>query len=510
MDKIRIKNLRSINDSGYIELKSINIAVGCNSSGKSTFLRTFPLLRQSTEKKTRGPILWSGNTIDFDSFETAVNSTDDNGKEKNIEFLFVLNINNSDRFNVSQDKEQIKIECNVCISKNKVGRGCHTSKYSVNLYGHEIEFIFDEDGTIISCKSEKLTWELKKNDLKYQVTNTDSLLPIFHVDRYLFLNKEQDEKNITSIVFKQLLTIFKGISGSKSDDKTHRLVRNFLSKYRSAEERMHLLKLTRSTSKWKNHFRNEHVPDFDFISGLADLHFVMERSYYVNQEITRVLNGVRYFAPLRTTAQRYYRYQDLSVDEIDSKGDNLGMFLSNINRNKKKQLDEWTKEHFGFVINHDYSGGHVSIFIQNSTTGLQNNIADVGFGYSQVLPIIVQLWSISSGYENSLSRAKRDSYIYVIEQPELHLHPKMQAMIASVFGASISLAKKNDINLKFIIETHSTSIISKLGELTCSGEIEKDSISILLFEEGNGERIRFSKFDDQGFLTDWPIGFLEY
>ena len=70
----RIQNLRSIKDSGEIKLKPIMILLGANSSGKSTFLRSFPLFTQSVDKKLRGPIAWFDNSfVDFGDFKTAKN-----------------------------------------------------------------------------------------------------------------------------------------------------------------------------------------------------------------------------------------------------------------------------------------------------------------------------------------------------------------------------------------------------------------------------------------------------
>ena len=54
IDKLRIMNLRSIADSHDIELKPIKILLGANSSGKSSFLRSFPLFAQSVDKKGSG------------------------------------------------------------------------------------------------------------------------------------------------------------------------------------------------------------------------------------------------------------------------------------------------------------------------------------------------------------------------------------------------------------------------------------------------------------------------
>ncbi|HYE32775.1 MAG TPA: AAA family ATPase, partial [Methylomirabilota bacterium] len=75
LEKIRIRNLRSLADTGFIDLKPLTLLVGVNSSGKSTFLRTFPLLRQSVETVTKGPILWYGRYVDFGGFDTAVMRT---------------------------------------------------------------------------------------------------------------------------------------------------------------------------------------------------------------------------------------------------------------------------------------------------------------------------------------------------------------------------------------------------------------------------------------------------
>ena len=69
---IRIQNLRSLVDTGFIAIKPLTILLGANSSGKSTFLRSFPLFKQSVEKELREPISWFDDSlVDFGDFETA-------------------------------------------------------------------------------------------------------------------------------------------------------------------------------------------------------------------------------------------------------------------------------------------------------------------------------------------------------------------------------------------------------------------------------------------------------
>ena len=67
-----VENLRSISTMKPVELRPITILVGRNSAGKSTFLRSLPLLRQSLTVRTSGPVLWYGDFVDFGDFKQSV------------------------------------------------------------------------------------------------------------------------------------------------------------------------------------------------------------------------------------------------------------------------------------------------------------------------------------------------------------------------------------------------------------------------------------------------------
>ena len=95
--EIQMKNFRSLKDTGMQTLSPITILVGENSSGKSTFLRAFPLLKQSISKRTSGPILWAGDVddyVDFGSFEETVT----NDGSDSITFAFSFSIDERDAF----------------------------------------------------------------------------------------------------------------------------------------------------------------------------------------------------------------------------------------------------------------------------------------------------------------------------------------------------------------------------------------------------------------------------
>ncbi|MDM6886584.1 AAA family ATPase, partial [Enterobacter asburiae] len=83
------KILEAYVDKTFINLRPITVFVGKNSSGKSSLLRTFPLLRQSVEENTTGPILWYGRFVDFGDFTDVLSR---NSENKEITFSFSLSV----------------------------------------------------------------------------------------------------------------------------------------------------------------------------------------------------------------------------------------------------------------------------------------------------------------------------------------------------------------------------------------------------------------------------------
>jgi predicted ATPase len=123
------------------------------------------------------------------------------------------------------------------------------------------------------------------------------------------------------------------------------------------------------------------------------------------------------------------------------------------------------------------------------------NIQDVGFGVSQVLPIIVA--GLMAGNESLL----------ILEQPEIHLHPRLQAGIADFL---IDLAQ---LGRRVLIETHSDHLINRLRRRAAedsSGKIS-DYLQIAFVQrdyvtlESSVEALRV---DDSGTVMNWPPSFL--
>ena len=119
-------------------------------------------------------------------------------------------------------------------------------------------------------------------------------------------------------------------------------------------------------------------------------------------------------------------------------------------------------------------------------------ISDVGFGISQLLPFIVQ----------SLVSQKK---IITIEQPEVHVHPKLQADIGDLLAEAIKKPKSN----QFIIETHSEHLVLRLQKLVRTGKLKPKDISIIYVTRGkDGSDALQLRVDEEGdFIDEWPEGF---
>ena len=99
-----------------------------------------------------------------------------------------------------------------------------------------------------------------------------------------------------------------------------------------------------------------------------------------------------------------------------------------------------------------------------------------------------------------------------IEQPELHLHPAVQARLAKAFIACITLARKNKCDIQLLLETHSETIVNYFGRAIARGLLKPDDVSVILFEKGVDQsvtKVRNSGYDEDGYLVNWPYGFFE-
>lgn len=287
-----------------------------------------------------------------------------------------------------------------------------------------------------------------------------------------------------------------------------------------------LKEILASKKTTKEYFREENLCNYlmgkchddvfitDFYNRLHLFRFEHVYRKVVNDLIVN-FSSVSYSKPLRANADRYYRSRYLSSNEVNSDGSNLVDFYNCLEREKKKELNDWMRENFGFFYTIESSQGHKSIIIYeenkkniNDKEKIKRNITDMGFGFSQILPIVTQLWTLQNA--NNKFPYTHINYIYAIEQPELHLHPAMQCKLINALSKIPKLASEKGIKVTFIIETHSETIVNQLGRLIERNDLSHKDVSVLIFSKEKSSsftKIQQSKFNDKGELTQWPIGF---
>jgi len=130
--------------------------------------------------------------------------------------------------------------------------------------------------------------------------------------------------------------------------------------------------------------------------------------------------------------------------------------------------------------------------VQTSPGGVEAFLTDVGFGVSQVLPVVTLLQYVPEGST------------VILEQPEIHLHPLAQANLADVI---INAALHRRVQV--ILESHSEHLLLRLQRRIAEQKISSDEIKLYFCTLLRGEsRLKPLKLDLFGQITNWPENFL--
>ena len=145
----------------------------------------------------------------------------------------------------------------------------------------------------------------------------------------------------------------------------------------------------------------------------------------------------------------------------------------------------------------EFTGALSAMVLEDSRTGTIVTPVDVGFGISQILPVIVE------GVAGSSS-------IVCVDQPEVHLHPKLQAEIADLM---VECSDK-----QWVVESHSELLVRRILRRIAEGKIEPSDVSVLYVDPpkspyaGQGSTIEGLNIEEGGKFsssTPWPQGFFE-
>lgn len=210
-------------------------------------------------------------------------------------------------------------------------------------------------------------------------------------------------------------------------------------------------------------------------------------------------------SPVRSRPKRTY---DPTREFDDPEGSDVPMYLMRIEATDKQnwealktQLVEFGRKS-GLFENIDVKNFGRSLGapfqLQVKVRGPKANIADVGYGVSQILPILVQI--LNPSISKNVRRDPRQSFFSLLQQPEIHLHPRAQAEFSSLL---LKLASKGDQS--FIVETHSDYMIDRARIEIRNGNIRPEDVSLIYFEpKGRVVKVHNISFDKMANMVGVP------
>lgn len=215
--------------------------------------------------------------------------------------------------------------------------------------------------------------------------------------------------------------------------------------------------------------------------------------------IRRELENIIYLGPLRRKPERDYVWNKSKPGEMGSdghraidvllasaliKGDDQNRIIDGVSKwlVRMKVADKLEVKQVGRSTRYE---------LVVHRDGVEANLRDVGIGISQVLPVLTIAYFAPSGST------------IILEEPEIHLHPLAQSVLAELF---VEVSKER--NVQFIVESHSEHLFRRMQTLIARQLImPKDAAMYFVEREGSSARLRSLDLDDFGRVKNWPESF---
>lgn len=461
-EKICIKNFKSISDWQDLKLAPITLIYGPNSSGKSTIIQSLLLLQQTMLKPNKnGGLVTNGLNLKLGNFPVIVNKHD---LSKDISF-------NLEYSYIDNGREEKK-------------------------YHKRFEFVYGYIGSsneqsFSFLKNYKYSTEMQLEKKKINVIN--EFVNNLVLNNPLKMTKEEVEENSISFKYSD--------NNNYLFDDIHKLKID-----KAIIKKMITLPTYKSTLNYAVPSSTELSFDLSSMNTQKIHPEQFKVTQIVNDIVTRnalnlkdKLSSISYIGPLRKRIKKIYMLENDSEISVGMDGDNIGYFLSSQESTLLVKINEYFLKYeipYEILIKKlgdDSTGPIISILLKDLRTDTIVGPSDVGVGISQILPVIVE-------------GIIRENSTICVEQPEIHLHPKLQADLAEFF---VDTCKNN----QWIIETHSESLMLRLQKLlrTKDTRIKPEDISIIYVNPtSNGSKIHHIRLNEDGnFRDEWPAGFFD-
>lgn len=537
-----LSNFKSFRKLDPIELRPLTVLCGINNSGKSTLLQSLLLMKQSNiaprQRSLRAdlqePLLLNGPYVSLGDWADVIS-----GHATEEEMGFSWKITGEVEEEITDFTEALQVEIDVSLKNYR--------KDVLNGITMVSSFVFRDFQSNFLLKIEPYNQDnycLKISGKLYNflVFLMDNIFYDWLEDKedeitVFILHTKTDQKLFESIFkeinFEKVQVEFEGIWPtaiviSEFYESIYNAINKGRKKLITRKERnsQELIKwLDNILSNLRHYFKGKHIERKGklYFSDMRKHELKVGYSYELAMKLLRYFwSRIRYLGPIREAPQRYYFLNDMSGIEMGNKGEGMPPVLG-IEKDevvasyyrciyKGKQVSEyelresdslleavnwWLSEGMKLPEISDIGGSRGVLHqVKLKSSGVEVSLPDVGFGISQVLPVLVECLRSQPG----------DTII--LEQPEIHLHPSLQSRLADFL---ICMAKSDK---KLVIETHSEYMMNRFF-LRIAQE-DDDEIRKLFnplfvsFDEGEQTSVvKPISINEFGEIENWPVGFFD-
>ena len=435
LKRLSIKNFKGWKDTGTIRMAPISLFFGANSSGKSSIGQFLMMLKQTVESPDRKAVFYPGGK----------NSAVQLGSYQEMVF----------------HRDQ----------KNKIAFEYQWSLPNV------LKFKDPVSGQSFSGNGV---------DFEAEVELSDSKQNLLQVKRFKYRLLDNERQSLA-------------IEMARKTDKRE---------YAASWEQYNLVRKKMRAWALKEVVRFYGFPD-EAVAYYQNAEFVQA----LNIEQEKLFKSIHYLGPLRTKTDRLYTWAGITPESVGFAGENTvaailaarDMKISLGYRKSAKPLEEIVAlklTEMGLIEEFkvkQISDQRQEYEVKVRTRGSKDwvDLPDVGFGISQVLPVLVQCFYAPPGS------------IILMEQPEIHLHPSAQSALADVMIDVIN-SKENgaDRNIQLVIETHSEHFLRRMQRRIAENAVSEEKVSAYFANIAKTPAtLEPLQIDLFGNIQNWPENF---
>ena len=531
LQSLELENFKAFGERARIQFAPITLIFGENSAGKSSILQALNLLKQTRESRESEALLLpraENGIVDLGSFQEMLF---DHDLKRTLAIRIETNINHelAIEFNFKRPSleaevllDQIEIydgKSSKCIARFQSSGTIEESEE----FRMKMGFFRDSRGLPLSkLATVKCVWLTEETDywkrefewcqnnkveilnqLKRRMSDLDLLLETNkeknigeekHSDKELQAEDQRDIKSLSE----DLDFLNEDIEFFSADFD----LRTYISKRRVEEMKtvvglqgflpVEIISGERNSSITGPHSLLRRQSDGTIAFNTARFTTAASRA------LEQALRDLFPMGPFRRPPERWYIFTGTSPQDVGYRGDLLPDLLFR-RHELVEETNRWLERlDMGYKLEVKPVGGNSGDLFEVRLVDTRRkehvNVAlpDVGFGVSQLLPFVVQ----------SLVSENR---IISIEQPEVHVHPRLQADLGDLLAEAIKEPRQN----QFIVETHSEHLILRLQRLVYEKRISPEDVSVVYISRGHeGAKSQRLHLDEEGdFIDEWPNGF---